>query len=75
MAREAARFNRVAIGRNSRSINAFAQGMNGGLIVTGSPAAVMGTELPAVYPSPFYCPASGLICYQARSTRVRHFGG
>ena len=71
MAREVARFNRVAIGRNSRSINAFAQGMNGGLIVTGSPAAVIhrdlivslsaGNRLPAVYPSPFYCTAGGLI--------------
>src|SRR5262245_29666015 len=56
-----------------RSINAFAQGMNGGLIVTGSPAATAhrdlivslaaGNRLPAVYPAPFYCTAGGLICY------------
>ena len=38
MAREAARFNRVGIGLNSCSINAFAQGMNGGLIVAGCQA-------------------------------------
>jgi hypothetical protein len=70
MAREVARFNRVAIGRNSRSINAFAQGMNGGLIVTRSPAAVIhrdplaaGDRFPDVYPSPFYCTSGRLICY------------
>jgi putative ABC transport system substrate-binding protein len=56
-----------------RSINAFAQGSNGGLIVTGSPAATAHrdlivalaarNQLPAVYNSPFYCAAGGLICY------------
>jgi putative ABC transport system substrate-binding protein len=56
-----------------RSINAFAQGGNGGLIVTGSPAATAHRDLivalaarnrlPAVYYAPFYCAAGGLICY------------
>ena len=60
-------------GEIERSINAFAQGSNGGLIVTGSPAATAHRELivslaaqnrlPAVYYSPFYCTAGGLICY------------
>jgi ABC-type uncharacterized transport system substrate-binding protein len=56
-----------------RSINAFAHGGNGGLIVTGSPAATVHRDLivalaarnrlPAVYYAPFYCAAGGLICY------------
>jgi putative ABC transport system substrate-binding protein len=56
-----------------RAITAFAQGSNGGLIVTGSPAATAHRELivalaarnklPAVYHSPFYCAAGGLVCY------------
>jgi putative tryptophan/tyrosine transport system substrate-binding protein len=56
-----------------RSINAFVQGGNGGLIVTGSPAATAHRELiialaarnrlPAVYYSAFYCTTGGLICY------------
>jgi putative tryptophan/tyrosine transport system substrate-binding protein len=56
-----------------RSINAFVQGGNGGLIVTGSPAATAHRELivalatrnrfPAVYYSGFYCSAGGLMCY------------
>jgi putative ABC transport system substrate-binding protein len=60
-------------GEIERSINAFAQGMNSGLIVTGSPAATAhrdlivslaaANRLPAVYPSPFYCSVGGLICY------------
>jgi putative ABC transport system substrate-binding protein len=60
-------------GEIERSINAFAQGGNGGLIVTGSPAATAHRDLivalaarnrlPAVYYSPFYCSAGGLICY------------
>jgi ABC-type uncharacterized transport system substrate-binding protein len=62
-------------GEIERSINAFAQGSNGGLIVTGSPAATAHRDLivalaarnrlPAVYYSPFYCAAGGLICYGA----------
>ena len=60
-------------GEIERSINAFAQGGNGGLIVTGSPAATahrdliialaMRKRLPAVYYAAFYCTAGGLICY------------
>ncbi len=60
-------------GEIERSINAFAQGANGGLIVTGSPAATAHRDLivalaarhrlPAVYYSAFYCTAGGLICY------------
>jgi putative ABC transport system substrate-binding protein len=60
-------------GEIERSINAFAQGGNGGLIVTGSPAATAHRDLivalatrnrlPAVYSAPFYCTAGGLVCY------------
>jgi putative ABC transport system substrate-binding protein len=60
-------------GEIERSINAFAQGSNGGLIVTGSPAATAYRDLivslaarnrlPALYYAPFYCTAGGLICY------------
>jgi putative ABC transport system substrate-binding protein len=60
-------------GEIERLINAFAQSGNGGLIVTGSPAATAHRDLivalatrnrlPAVYYSPFYCTAGGLICY------------
>jgi len=56
-----------------RSIKAFAQDSNGGLIVTGSAAATAHRDLiialaaryqlPAVYNATFYCPAGGLICY------------
>jgi putative tryptophan/tyrosine transport system substrate-binding protein len=60
-------------GEIERSINAFTQGGNGGLVVTGSPAATAHRDpivalaarnrLPAVYNAPFYCTAGGLICY------------
>jgi putative ABC transport system substrate-binding protein len=60
-------------GEIERSINAFAQGGNGGLVVTGSPAATAHRDLivalaarnrlPAVYNAAFYCAAGGLICY------------
>jgi putative tryptophan/tyrosine transport system substrate-binding protein len=60
-------------GEIERSINAFAQDGNGGLIVTGSPAATAHRDLivslatrnrlPAVFYAPFYCTAGGLICY------------
>jgi putative ABC transport system substrate-binding protein len=60
-------------GEIERSINAFAQSGNGGLIVTGSPAATAHRDLivalatrnrlPAVYNAPFYCTAGGLVCY------------
>jgi putative tryptophan/tyrosine transport system substrate-binding protein len=56
-----------------RAITAFANGSNGGLIVTGSaPAAVHRDliialaarhRLPAVYPYPFFASSGGLICY------------
>ena len=56
-----------------RDITAFAQGANGGLIVTGSPAAVahrkviimMATRhrLPAVYSYPLFVTQGGLIAY------------
>jgi putative ABC transport system substrate-binding protein len=56
-----------------RSISTFAQGSNGGLIVTGSPAATAHrnlivalaarNRLPAVYYLPVFCAAGGLICY------------
>jgi putative tryptophan/tyrosine transport system substrate-binding protein len=56
-----------------RSISTFAQGSNGGLIVTGSPAATAHrnlivalaarNRLPAVYYLPAFCAAGGLICY------------
>jgi putative ABC transport system substrate-binding protein len=60
-------------GELERSINAFAQGANSGLIVTGSPAAAVRRDLivalaarhrlPSVYNAAFYCTAGGLICY------------
>jgi ABC-type uncharacterized transport system substrate-binding protein len=56
-----------------RAITAFAQGSNGGLIVTGSPAAVVHRELiialaarhrlPAVYNVRFWAAGGGLISY------------
>jgi putative ABC transport system substrate-binding protein len=60
-------------GEIERSLTAFAQGSNGGLIVTGSPAAVVHRDLivalaarhrlPAVYNSRLYGAVGGLICY------------
>jgi ABC-type uncharacterized transport system substrate-binding protein len=60
-------------GEIERSITAFAQGSNGGLIVMGSPAATAHYELiialaarhqlPAVYYARFFGPAGGLMCY------------
>jgi putative ABC transport system substrate-binding protein len=60
-------------GEIERAITAFAQGSNGGLIVTGSPAAVVHRELivtlaarhrlPAVYTTRFYATGGGLISY------------
>jgi putative ABC transport system substrate-binding protein len=56
-----------------RSITAFAQGSNGGLIVMGSPAAgshrnliirlAARHRLPAIYYARFFSAAGGLICY------------
>ena len=58
-----------------RSIAAFAQGSNGGLIVTGSPAAAARRDLivalaarhrlPAVYNARLYGEIGGLVCYGA----------
>jgi putative ABC transport system substrate-binding protein len=60
-------------GEIERAITAFAQGSNGGLIVTGSPAAVVHRglivalaarhRLPAVYNTRFYAAGGGLISY------------
>ena len=60
-------------GEIERAITAFAQGSNGGLIVTGSPAAAVHRgliialaarhRLPAVYNSRFYVTSGGLISY------------
>jgi putative ABC transport system substrate-binding protein len=60
-------------GEIERAITAFGQGSNNGLIVTGSPAAVVHRELiislaarhrlPAVYNSRFYAASGGLISY------------
>ena len=60
-------------GEIERDITAFAQGSNGGLIVTGSPAATVHRDLiiglaarhrlPAVYNSRFYVASGGLIAY------------
>ncbi len=60
-------------GEIERDITAFAQGSNGGLIVTGSPAASVHRDLiielaarhrlPAVYNSRFYVTSGGLIAY------------
>jgi putative ABC transport system substrate-binding protein len=60
-------------GEIERDITAFAQGSNGGLIVTGSPAATVHRDLiiglaarhrlPAVYNSRFYAASGGLVAY------------
>ena len=60
-------------GEIERDITAFAQGPNGGLIVTGSPAATVHRDLivalaarhrlPAIYNSRFYVTGGGLISY------------
>jgi putative ABC transport system substrate-binding protein len=60
-------------GEIERAITAFARGSNGGLIVTGSPAAVFHRgmivalaarhRLPAVYNTRFYATGGGLISY------------
>jgi putative tryptophan/tyrosine transport system substrate-binding protein len=56
-----------------RAVTAFARGLNGGLIVTGSALAISHRQpiialaaqhkLPAVYPASFYVTAGGLISY------------
>jgi putative tryptophan/tyrosine transport system substrate-binding protein len=61
------------VGEIERAITAFAQGSNNGLIVTGSPAAVVHRELiislaarhrlPAVYNTRVYTASGGLISY------------
>jgi putative ABC transport system substrate-binding protein len=60
-------------GEIERAITAFARGSNGGLIVTGSPAAAVHRglivalaarhRLPAVYNTRFYATGGGLISY------------
>jgi putative ABC transport system substrate-binding protein len=60
-------------GEIERAITAFAQGSNGGLIVTGSPAAIFHRglivalaarhRLPAVYNGRYYVNSGGLISY------------
>jgi ABC-type uncharacterized transport system substrate-binding protein len=60
-------------GEVERAVTAFARGSNGGLIVTGSTAAVVHRELiimlaaryrlPAVYPFRYYVNSGGLISY------------
>jgi putative ABC transport system substrate-binding protein len=60
-------------GEIERAITAFARGSNGGLIVTGSPAAVVHRglivaltarhRLPAVYNTRFYATGGGLMSY------------
>lgn len=60
-------------GEIERDITAFARGANGGLIVTGSPAAVVHRDLivalaarhrlPAIYNSRFYAASGGLASY------------
>jgi putative ABC transport system substrate-binding protein len=60
-------------GEIERAIAAFAQGSDSGLIVTGSPAAIIHRDLvitlaarhrlPAVYPGRYYAVAGGLISY------------
>src|SRR5262249_44667167 len=64
-------------GEIERAIAAFAQGSDSGLIVTGSPAAIIHRDLvitlaarhrlPAVYPGRYYAVAGGLISYGADS--------
>jgi ABC-type uncharacterized transport system substrate-binding protein len=61
------------VGKIERAIAAFAQGSNGGLIVTGSPGALFHRELivalaarhrlPAVYFARYYVTGGGLISY------------
>ena len=60
-------------GEIERAVTAFARGLNGGLIVTGSALAIVHRQLiialaarhrlPAVYPARFYVTAGGLISY------------
>jgi putative ABC transport system substrate-binding protein len=60
-------------GEIERSLNSFAQSPNGGLIVTGSPAAGILRDLiisvaarhrlPAVYYARFFAASGGLLCY------------
>ena len=60
-------------GEIERAVTAFAQGSNGGLIVTGGALAIVHRQLivalaarhrlPAVYPAGFFIPAGGLISY------------
>jgi ABC-type uncharacterized transport system, periplasmic component len=60
-------------GEIERDITAFAQGSNGGLIITGSPAATVHRDLiialaarfrlPAVFNSRFYVTGGGLMAY------------
>jgi hypothetical protein len=60
-------------GEIERAISAFAQGANGGLIVTGSASAIAhrnlivalaaGHKLPAVYYGRYYVTGGGLISY------------
>ena len=60
-------------GEIERGISAIARGPNGGLIVTGSPLAVIHRELiialtvrhklPAVFFEPFFATTGGLMCY------------
>jgi putative ABC transport system substrate-binding protein len=60
-------------GEIERGVTAFASGLNGGLIVTGSALGIVHRKLittlaarhklPAVYPSRFYLTAGGLISY------------
>jgi hypothetical protein len=61
------------VGKIERAIAAFAQGSNGGLIVTASPGALFHRELivalaarhrlPAVYFARYYITGGGLISY------------
>ena len=61
------------VGEIERTLAAFAQGANGGLIVTGSPRATANRDLivavaakyrlPAVYSGRFYVAAGGLLSY------------
>src|SRR5262249_6760939 len=60
-------------GQIERDIRSFAQNSNGGLIITGSPAATVHRDLiitlsaqlrfPAIYNSPFYVAGGGLMAY------------
>jgi ABC-type uncharacterized transport system substrate-binding protein len=63
----------IAAGEIERAVTEFARGLNGGLIVTGSAAAIVHRELiamlaarhrlPAVYPGRYSVTAGGLISY------------